>query len=117
MVAPTVYAEAPVVREIRTTEPAPDPTLCSCVLFGRTLDPRLPLGDAEDLVPNSPYPRVGGFVIIVYGTTTHVAYIYDKVSVSGEIPLHDGNFKRCEETWHSINMDDPRIKGYWSYPD
>ena len=109
IVAPKVYAQN---ISIETTVPIPKQE-CSCVVFAKGLIPELPWGDAKDLVPNSPYPRVGGVVIINYNGTYHLAPIYDKVSTTGFIPIHDFNYKPCEETWREIHISDPRIVGYW----
>lgn len=114
LVAPPVFA---LDMPLEAPRMPVDERKCSCVLFARSIFPELPLGDASDLVPNSPFPRVGGAVIIDYGDTIHVALVADRVSISGDIPLHDANFLPCQETWRTINISDPRIKGYWNKLD
>jgi len=114
VVSPILRAEAASVEILVLKEEFVPQKECSCVTFARTLLPELPLGEAKDLVPNSPYPRVGGVVIVNYDGRYHLAYIYDKVRSNGDIPLHDANLEPCRETWRVINIEDPRIVGYWS---
>jgi len=84
---------------------------CSCVLTARELGAKLPKGDARELIPNSPFPRVGGVVILRYHEDAHVAYI-DKVTSEG-LHVQEGNFEKCKQTERVIDFDDPNIVGYW----
>lgn len=71
----------------------------------------MPRGDAKELMPNSEIPRIGGVVILKYGSDSHVAYIF---RVTGEgLFIGEGNFDECEYTERLISFDDPAIVGYW----
>lgn len=84
---------------------------CSCVQTAKALGVPLPKGDAEDLIPNSDYPHVGGVVKIKYGNVYHVAVI-KKVTEKG-LEVRGGNKVHCRITNDFIALNDPRILGYW----
>lgn len=50
--------------------------VCSCVAYVRTRVPKLPRGDASELIPNSS-PRKGSVVIYNYSGTYHLSYMKD----------------------------------------
>lgn len=95
-------------------------TLCSCVLFARTLVPELPFGlhdyRSKLNIINSKTPKIGSVAIIKSPSGLgHVAVI-KSINEDGSLTIEEGNFRRCRR---NIRMDMPEnmnIKGYFD-PD
>lgn len=91
------------------------PISCSCIKTARWEGvPIPPNTDAIDIKPSTP-PTLGGLVIFHYEDTDvwHVATIL-KFSAD-TFDVVEGNYKRCEKTYRTIEWDDPSIVGYTFY--
>lgn len=83
-------------------------TVCNCKAEVRRLGAKVPVGTVQ---PNTPYPRVGGVIILMYDGTIHYAYI-DSVEVDG-IHISEANYIKCSRTKRVIDRDDVHIVGFW----
>lgn len=91
---------------------------CSCVSFVREKTgynfPKV--NSAKDIVVNRLYPQVDSVVIFkaggIYGVHGHASWI-TKVGTS-TFEVVEKNLKPCEITKRTIQIDDPKIKGYFN---
>ena len=96
---------------------------CSCIQTARAMGAKLPRTvngggqDAYDLTPNTPYPRVGGVVLLKYrhSGTYSVAYI-KSVTATGLNVVH-GNKEPCKIISEFIRTDSKDIIGFYKYPE
>jgi len=87
-------------------------TACNCYSLVKT---RIKLPKMAEIVPNNPYPKVKGVIILQYGFVKHIALI-ESVKEDG-IHVLESNFKPCLVARRVIDFNDPRIVGFWSSPD
>ena len=110
--AQILYEEWLITEKIKGVKEA-----CSCVLFAKKLTGyNKSVGYAKNWPVNSKTPVVGGVVITNESSsgsyqTGHVAYI---LKIEGEtMTLIEGNYKRCQKSTRTMNIDDKKIIGYW----
>lgn len=84
-------------------------TCGNCYSFAKVLLGKLP--KMADILPNTPYPVVGGLTIFDYNGKKHVA-VNKKITQDG-ILVRECNYEEnlCKE--RMVKQDDPRISGQW----
>jgi hypothetical protein len=97
-----------------STKPKPNPTYCSCVLYGKQLTGYSnPVGYARNWPKNSTEPTIGGVVITSESNVGHVAVITG--IQGGKLILREANFIPCKETiGRELDINSPLILGFWS---
>lgn len=90
----------------------PDKSLsCNCVLFAKDyLGITRTLGIAKYIKPTSQEPRANSIVITDESELGHVAVVLS--IIDDKLFLIEGNYRSCQVTYRTLNVDDSRIKGY-----
>lgn len=83
-------------------------TPCNCYSFAKLF---ASLPKMADIVPNTPYPRVGDIIILQY-RVKHIAVI-TKVTESG-IWVKEANYIPCKTGSRLIEWGDKNVKGYYT---
>ena len=87
-------------------------TICNCFTELKRLGVKISRGEFN---PNTPYPRVGGAVFLIYGGVKHYAYV-ESVASDG-IHIKESNYYRCERSQRVLSFNDSHIIGYWHEVD
>lgn len=88
-------------------------SICNCVSYLRIKGIKLPrVGDIKNLVTNSPYPKVGGAVKLVYSNGRSHGARVEEVTSEG-IWVTQYNKPRCQFSKEFIRFDSGLIEGYW----
>jgi hypothetical protein len=84
----------------------------NCYQFAKVLIGNLP--KMAEILPNNPYPNVGGLAIFKY-KTKHIGVILE-VKEDG-FWIKEANYEPYKITKRFIGWGDPRLQGYWRPPD
>lgn len=88
---------------------------CNCVLTARKLNPDLPFGlyskKSKKKVVNSPEPQIGSTILTNEGFYGHAGTVIDMTG--NEVTILEANYKRCAVTIRTMDIDNPKILGYY----
>lgn len=87
-------------------------TSCSCAKYAYVSIDGVPLKDADEFVPNSYEPVVGGLALFHYKSgESHVAVI---TAINGtSLTVKEANYHPCLIDKRVVDMSDPSLIGFW----
>lgn len=92
-------------------------TMCSCVLFARTLVASLPMGlfDYNDKlrIINSRTPELGAVAIMWSRSGLGHVAVVKSINDDGTLTIEEGNFRRCKRNIRTDTPANMNIKGYF----
>jgi hypothetical protein len=86
---------------------------CSCVSYSKAKTGfSKSIGLARNWPTNSSVPVAGGVVVTWESRAGHVGYILAVTTTT--ITITEANYSHCKLTTRTLNINDKRIKGFWS---
>ena len=85
---------------------------CSCISFIKSKMGRFePLGYPNIMIPNAEIPWPGYAVLTDEGPYGHIALI---LHIEGSnLLISEANYQPCKVSTRSLDISDPRIRGFW----
>lgn len=95
-------------KEVAPVRVIPKDKLCSCVEYAKAVLGRdgERWGNAWDIKPNSKTPSPNALILF----KDHVGVVVE--SDASFVRYRDANYRKCQEGWWELEVDNPKILGY-----